>query len=232
MNLPPNPKQAYGDKKPNLALVPPALDYYAAVALGDGAIKYGAYNWRTSKVEAMTYIAAARRHLNRVADRIEFSDVEMWEKDGQTWQLGGHPELAHAIACLAILADAMSSGFLIDNRPPAGPSAGLERDLAVPKVVPVTSVFDEDVFVPDMPEGKPVEPSCYCDYDAAECERRGHRVGLRPLPEKFAHALPDLDQEYPDCTCMYNGTFGYACENQSARSCAKLRSQDKSFDVV
>lgn len=112
---PANPKQAYGDRKPPLHLVPPALTLYAAQGLGEGAAKYGAYNWRSAKVEGLTYVGAALRHL---AAYLDGEDVDPDSKVGKT-------HLAGAIASLAILADATEGGFLIDNRPPPGPAPRL-----------------------------------------------------------------------------------------------------------
>lgn len=112
---PPNPKQAYGDKKPPLHLVPPVAITYMAVALKEGARKYGAYNWRTDDVEAMTYVGAAMRHLGAYLDG-ENLDPE-----------SGNPHLAHALASIAILVDAQESGKLIDNRPPAGPMPAVQK---------------------------------------------------------------------------------------------------------
>ena len=113
--LPPNPKQAYGDRKVPLHLVPPALGIYAAEALGEGAAKYGAYNWRKDKVEALTYVGAALRHL---AAYLDGEDVDPDSTRGKK-------HLAGAIASLAILVDAQEGGFLIDNRPPPGPGPRL-----------------------------------------------------------------------------------------------------------
>ncbi len=107
--LPPNPKQAYGDKKPPLHLVPPAAMAYAAMALKNGAAKYGAYNWRDNDVELMTYIGACQRHIG------EFMDGQEYAEDS------GVHHLAHALACLCILIDAKENGNLLDNRPPQGP---------------------------------------------------------------------------------------------------------------
>lgn len=58
---PPNPKQRYGDLKPNMALVPGVAVAHEALAMEQGAAKYGAYNWREKAVEALTYISAAKR---------------------------------------------------------------------------------------------------------------------------------------------------------------------------
>jgi hypothetical protein len=104
-----NPKQAYGDKKVPLQFVPPVAEVYLGLALKEGARKYGAYNWRDTSVESMTYIGAARRHIGAFLDG-EDIDPE-----------SGNPHLAHAMASLAILVDAQENGTLIDNRPKAGP---------------------------------------------------------------------------------------------------------------
>lgn len=111
--LSPNPKQAYGDKKVPLGLVPSTGVIYAARAFAEGARKYGAFNWRKSAVESMTYVAAAQRHL--------LAWVDGQDDDLDT----GHPHLAHAIACLMILADAHECGNLLDTRPPYGPASDL-----------------------------------------------------------------------------------------------------------
>jgi hypothetical protein len=107
-DLPPNPKQIFGDKKVPLGLVPPSAILYAGLALSDGARKYGAYNWREKSVEAMTYIHACQRHL------MAWQDGEELASDS------GFPHLGHAIACLAILIDTITIGNLIDNRPKPG----------------------------------------------------------------------------------------------------------------
>jgi len=105
----PNPKQAYGDKKIPMHLVPPASIAYEAMAMAEGARKYGAYNWRENDVEVMTYVGAAMRHLG------QWVDGEEIDSDS------GKPHLAHAKACLGILIDATENGNAIDNRPASGP---------------------------------------------------------------------------------------------------------------
>jgi hypothetical protein len=108
-----NPKDLLGDTKPNLALVPPAASIYMALAMGDGAKKYGPYNWREKEVRAMVYVAAALRHINA------YLDGEDHAEDSHK------PHLAHALACLGILADATETGNLIDDRPAEGAAAEL-----------------------------------------------------------------------------------------------------------
>lgn len=111
--LPPNPKQIFGDKKVNLSVVPASGVIYEALAMQDGARKYGPFNWRLTKVEAMTYVAACLRHLYCWVDG---------EADASD---SGYPHLAHAKACLGILIDAYETDALIDNRPPKGAAARL-----------------------------------------------------------------------------------------------------------
>ena len=113
-----NPKQRYGDLKLPLALVPSSALIYLGIALAEGARKYGPFNWREKKVEAMTYAHAALRHL--------FAWIDGEEIDPES----GNPHLAHALACLGILADAVECKILIDNRPLKGPAARLLKAFA------------------------------------------------------------------------------------------------------
>lgn len=110
-----NPKKAYGDAKIPMHLVPPALQISAARGLGEGAEKYGPYNWRETNVEATTYIGAIERHL------AAYKDGEDVDPDSAV----GKRHLDGIAASLAILIDATDGGFLIDNRPPPGPASRL-----------------------------------------------------------------------------------------------------------
>ncbi len=112
---PANPKQAYGDKKLATATVPPALMLGAAKAFGEGAAKYGAFNWRVSSVEAMTYVGAILRHLSAYVDG---EDVDPESSTGKL-------HLEGIAACVGILLDCTYGGFLIDNRPPKGPAPAM-----------------------------------------------------------------------------------------------------------
>jgi hypothetical protein len=108
-----NPKDLVGVKKPRLSLVPPSSIIYQALAMANGAGKYGAYNFREKSPQASIYYEAAMRHVHSWWDREENA------KDS------GVPHLAHAIACLGILIDCTETGKLIDDRPPAGTAAAL-----------------------------------------------------------------------------------------------------------
>lgn len=109
-DLPPNPKQAFGDRKPNLALNPGVASAYQALALECGAAKYGPFNWREKSVEVMTYVAAAKRHLDAWVDGEEYSS------DTAHTNRPVH-NLGHVQASIAILIDAIECGCAIDNRP-------------------------------------------------------------------------------------------------------------------
>lgn len=108
-----NPKDRVGQTKPPLHLIPPAAEVLEAVVMGLGARKYGAFNWRSAKVRATVYIAAAKRHLAQWLDG-ESSDAE-----------SGVSHLAHARACLGILLDAQATGNMVDDRPPPGVATAL-----------------------------------------------------------------------------------------------------------
>lgn len=110
---PVNPKDRIGSTKPPLHLIPPAAEILEAVVMGLGAKKYGAYNWRSSKVRTTIYIAAAKRHLAQWLDGQD-DDAE-----------SGVSHLAHARACLGVLLDAIANKNVIDDRPVAGPASEL-----------------------------------------------------------------------------------------------------------
>jgi hypothetical protein len=81
----------------------------------NGVTKYGKYNWRESKVPAATYVDAAIRHL------LSWNDGEEYADDS------GVHHLAHAMACCAVLLDAVEGDHLINNRGPHGRTADLIR---------------------------------------------------------------------------------------------------------
>jgi hypothetical protein len=100
-----NPKDLVGNTKVSLSKLPPIAIAHAAMAMMDGADKYGAFNWRDKDVIASIYVDAALRHL--------YCWFEGQERatDSKVHHLG------HAIACCAILLDAQATGHLVDDRP-------------------------------------------------------------------------------------------------------------------
>lgn len=111
MDMPENPKAIYGRAKPSLGLFPSAALIECAGVFQSGADKYGLANWRKDPVESMTYVHAALRHIFKWVDGQNYDE-----------ESGSH-ELAHAIACLAILIDADYVDRLIDDRPHKGCAA-------------------------------------------------------------------------------------------------------------
>ena len=111
-----NPKDIVGQTKPNLFLIPSSSTIHTALAFMDGAKKYGPYNWRINKVDASTYIAAAKRQ------------IESWVDGEETSSDANVHHLAHAIASLAIIIDAQECDTLNDDRPPEGFAANLIRE--------------------------------------------------------------------------------------------------------
>lgn len=103
-----NPKDLIGQTKPTLWVIPPAALLHMGRAMGNGAKRYGAYNWREHAVIASIYLDAAQRHI------LSWLDGEEVAEDSGVHHLG------HAMACLAILLDAQETGNLKDNRPKPG----------------------------------------------------------------------------------------------------------------
>lgn len=108
-----NPKDRIGETKPPLHLIPAAAEIAESVVMALGTRKYGAFNWRHTNIRTSIYIAAARRHLAQWFDG-EDNDSE-----------SGVSHLAHARACLGILLDAIATGHVVDDRPPAGAATEL-----------------------------------------------------------------------------------------------------------
>lgn len=114
-----NPKTGAARNKLPLHLIPPPAKAGLAEALADGARKYGPYNWREKAVSSTVYIAACQRHLDA------WFDGEAVAPDS------GINHLHHAMACLAILVDAMNvPGCLVDDRPPPGASQKMQEEYA------------------------------------------------------------------------------------------------------
>lgn len=99
-----NPKSALGIKKPPLHLVSPISLLHEAMAMAEGGMKYGPYNYREDNVAATVYVAAALRHI------FAWSMGEDLTKDSNLHHL------AHAKACCGILLDAEANGSMIDDR--------------------------------------------------------------------------------------------------------------------
>lgn len=130
-----NPKDRFGREKPDITSIPPAALIHEALAMQNGASKYGPYNWRAKTVAARVYLAAACRHI------MSYLDGEQNASDSGIHHLG------HARASLGIVLDAESMGTLVDDRPIAGQAAALLA--AFTKKHPGKDVEPE----PERPEG-------------------------------------------------------------------------------
>ena len=111
-----NPKTLVGSKKVPLHLIPPSAKHFLAMALEDGGKKYGPYNWRDEPISVSTYYSAGQRHWDA------FWDGEDNAQDSQIHHL------AHAMACCALLLDAMTVGKLVDDRPTKGAASKLQLE--------------------------------------------------------------------------------------------------------
>lgn len=103
-----NPKNLAARHRVKLAYIPPAALAHMAHAMMDGANKYGPFNWRGKSIALMEYISSAQRHL------LDFAEGENVASDSLCHHLG------HAMACCAIMLDALALDIAIDDRPLPG----------------------------------------------------------------------------------------------------------------
>lgn len=101
---PTNPKALLGSNKLPLDLWPTTATAMGCLGMLNGALKYGRTNFRVAGVQASTYVAACKRHL------------DAWVEGEELDPDDGVPHLSSALSCLAIIVDAMSCGKLNDDR--------------------------------------------------------------------------------------------------------------------
>lgn len=101
-----NPKDGAATTRLDLGLLPATAVAYGALAMTEGDLKYGAYNYRVIGVRASVYYTAARRHLDKWFNG-QWADLKT-----------GVPHLASALACIGVLIDAKECDKLNDDRPP------------------------------------------------------------------------------------------------------------------
>ncbi len=105
-----NPKHASGVEKVPFSCVPVPPLGWAALALLDGALKYGRHNWRHGDpLLASDYRDSTQRHM------------DAWWEGLDTDPKSKLPVLAHAIAGLLVIFDAILQGNFEDDRPPHSP---------------------------------------------------------------------------------------------------------------
>lgn len=108
-----NPKDAAATTRLDLSLWPMSATIYGALAMTEGDLKYGGYNFREAGVQVSVYTAAQMRHMIKYYNG-EWADQET-----------GVPHLANALACIGVLVDSHEQGNINDDRPPMQDSAGL-----------------------------------------------------------------------------------------------------------
>lgn len=101
---PSNPKDLIGSNKIPMHLWPETATVLGALAMMEGALKYGRSNFRAIGVRYSIYIDALRRHTAALFEG-EDTDPD-----------SGLPHLAHILACAAILVDAGAANQLEDDR--------------------------------------------------------------------------------------------------------------------
>lgn len=101
-----NPKDAVGVKKVGLTSVPMRVLMEVSLAMLEGALKYGKFNYRVAGVRSSVYIDAAMRHL------MAYHEGQDIDPDS------GLPHIVKAMACLLVLRDAEINNKLTDDRPP------------------------------------------------------------------------------------------------------------------
>lgn len=99
-----NPKDDLGSDRLPMHLWPQSATAFGAIALLNGALKYGRTNWRKSGVRPSIYVDAIQRHLT---DWFEGNDYDPED---------GVHNLGAVLACVAILVDAIVTGKLVDDR--------------------------------------------------------------------------------------------------------------------
>lgn len=127
---PTNPKDLLGSNKVPIHLWPNTATILGAMALLDGACKYGRSNFRAVGVRASIYFDAAQRHLCK------------WFEGEDTDPDSGLPHLAHVLACIAILVDAQAAGKLNDDRTIQGGYLSLVRQMT-PEVARIKEVYKD-----------------------------------------------------------------------------------------
>jgi hypothetical protein len=104
-----NPKDAIGCKKLPFSVLPWRVLTNVALAMLEGALKYGRQNYRAAGVRASVYFdAVVARHL-----------TQWWEGE----DIDADSGLSHidkAIAGLMVMRDSMLQGNFVDDRPPRG----------------------------------------------------------------------------------------------------------------
>jgi hypothetical protein len=105
-----NPKDMVGTRKAPMSTVSGAVMAELGVAMLEGALKYGRFNYRAVGVRASVYYDALQRHMTAWWDCGEDIDPD-----------SGMSHVTKAITTLVVLRDAMIQDKMEDDRPPSSP---------------------------------------------------------------------------------------------------------------
>jgi hypothetical protein len=104
-----NPKDVIGSRKLPFSVLPWRVLCGVALAMLEGAAKYGRQNYRAAGVRASVYFdAVVARHL-----------TQWWEGEDIDAE-SGLSHIDKAIAGLMVMRDSMLEGNFVDDRPPRG----------------------------------------------------------------------------------------------------------------
>lgn len=104
-----NPKDAIGVRKVSLSCLPIRVLWNVALAMMEGALKYGKSNYRAVGVRSSVYFdSVVGRHL-----------FSWWEGEDIDPESGLH-HIDKAISGLMVLRDSILQGNCLDDRPPCG----------------------------------------------------------------------------------------------------------------
>ena len=101
-----NPKAGAGDSKVGLSVIPANVLLEVAIALTEGAAKYGSHNYRTEGARASVYYNSTMRHM-----------MSWWEGEDIDPD-SGLSHITKAISGLIVLRDCMMRDNCTDDRPP------------------------------------------------------------------------------------------------------------------
>ncbi len=113
-----NPKAQFGNAKAPSFGVPPIPMLEVGLVMACGGHKYGAFNYRDTKISASTYIQAISRHFTKWQDGQDLDE-----------ETGAH-ELAHVAASCLLVIDAINNDMLVDDRSKTGRAGDLMLEFA------------------------------------------------------------------------------------------------------
>ena len=116
-----NPKDAIGIKKIPFSTLPAPVLGEVALAMMEGALKYGRHNYRAVGARSSVYYDAALRHI-----------TSWWEGDDID-EDSGISHITKAIACLLVLRDSQMQGNCTDDRPPSSESGWIKKQNEIAK---------------------------------------------------------------------------------------------------